>query len=123
MILAGMPPSDVMKITSGLSCTAWVTYGERSASVLLNGIVLRSWMLYWPTVLWTILPPSLENLSSWATRSTPVFGCWSSAYALMLSGMAVSSPRLSRNTYLQGVVSGNLQSGTMWMPVVLTATI
>src|ERR1700716_4186137 len=42
MILAGIWPSDVMKITSGLSCTACVTYGERSASPLLNGIVFRS---------------------------------------------------------------------------------
>src|SRR5207248_515405 len=41
----------------------------------------------------------------------------------MLSGIAVCSPRLSRNTYLQGVAAGKLQSGTMWMPVVLTARI
>src|SRR4029077_7140171 len=45
----------------------------------------------------------------------------------MLSGIAVSSPRLSRNTYLHGAVFGlaavQLQSGTMWMPVVLTARI
>src|ERR1700726_301894 len=39
----------------------------------------------------------------------------------ILVGMAVSSPRLSRNTYLQGTVDGKLQSGTMLMPVVLTA--
>src|SRR5260370_30479163 len=45
----------------------------------------------------------------------------------MLSGIAVSSPRLSRNTYLHGVVVGfaavQLQSGTMWIPLVLTARI
>src|ERR1700720_2505550 len=41
----------------------------------------------------------------------------------MLSGIAVSSPRLSRNTYLHGVVFGKLQLGTMLMPVVLTARI
>ena len=67
-----------MKITSGFSCTACVTYGDRSASFLLNGMVLSSWMLYVPTVAWTILPPSLENLSSWATSSTPVLG-WASS--------------------------------------------
>src|ERR1700682_3673739 len=39
----------------------------------------------------------------------------------MLAGMAVCSPRLSRNTYLHGVVDGALQLGTMLMPVVLTA--
>src|SRR6266851_1994548 len=65
-------------------------------------------MLYWPTVSWTILPPSLENLSSCATRSTPVEGCLSSEYDLMLSGMAVCSPRLSRKTYLQGVADGRV---------------
>src|SRR6266571_998835 len=80
-------------------------------------------MLYWPTVFWTMVPPSLENLSSCATRSTPVDGCLSPEYDLMLSGMAVCSPRLSRKTYLQGVAVGKLQSGTMWMPVVLTARI
>src|SRR5207237_6325732 len=42
MIVAGMLPSDVMKITSGFSCTAWVTYRVRSASFLLKGVVLRS---------------------------------------------------------------------------------
>src|SRR5450759_2405341 len=84
-------------------------------------MVLSSWMLYWPTVAWTIVPPSLENLSSCATSSTPVLGCESAAYDLMLSGIAVSSPRLSRNTYLQGTVDGALQLGTMLMPVVLTA--
>src|SRR6202165_1221581 len=45
----------------------------------------------------------------------------------MLSGIAVCSPRLSRNTYLHGVELGlatvQLQSGTMWIPVVLTARI
>src|SRR5438445_13647518 len=41
----------------------------------------------------------------------------------MLVGMAVSSPRLSRKTYLQGTVDGALQLGTMLMPVVLTARI
>src|ERR1700693_4573512 len=45
----------------------------------------------------------------------------------MLAGIAVCSPRLSRNTYLHGVVLGELavqlQSGTMWIPVVLTARI
>src|SRR5450759_4292921 len=40
----------------------------------------------------------------------------------MLSGIAVSSPRLSRNTYLHGVLDGKLQLGTMLMPVVRTAT-
>src|SRR5207253_8058149 len=43
----------------------------------------------------------------------------------MLSGIAVCSPRLSRNTYLHGVGLGfagvQLQSGTRWVPVVLTA--
>src|SRR2546423_14101158 len=80
-------------------------------------------MLYCPTVSCTILPPSLENLSSCATSRTPVFGCLSLTYALMLSGMAVCSPRLSRKTYLHGVGSGLLQLGTMLMPVVLTARI
>src|SRR5215472_9068423 len=41
----------------------------------------------------------------------------------MLSGIAVCSPRLSRKTYLHGVSDGKLQSGTMWIPVVLTARI
>src|SRR5437764_596104 len=41
----------------------------------------------------------------------------------MLVGIAVSSPRLSRKTYLPGSVLGKLQSGTMWMAVVLTARI
>src|SRR5258708_7759531 len=41
----------------------------------------------------------------------------------MLSGIAVSSPRLSRNTYRHGTVLGKLQLGTMLMPVVLTARI
>jgi len=43
-----------------------------------KGIVASSWMLYWPTVLVTIVPPSFENLSSLATISTPVFGCFAS---------------------------------------------
>src|SRR5438046_9426168 len=42
---------------------------------------------------------------------------------MMLSGIAVCSPRLSRKMYLHGVVDGALQSGTMWMPVVLVASI
>src|SRR5437868_8883244 len=99
MILAGIAPSEVMKITSGLACTASVTNGERSAAALLKGIVLVSVMLYWPTVFWTILPPSLENLSSLATSRTPVLGWASLTYDLMLSGIAVSSPRLSLKTY------------------------
>src|SRR6266576_2299736 len=41
----------------------------------------------------------------------------------MLAGIADSSPRLSRKTYLQGTVDGALQLGTMLMPVVLTARI
>src|SRR3989442_161355 len=41
----------------------------------------------------------------------------------MLVGIADSSPRLSRKTYLHGSVLGKLQSGTMWIPVVLTARI
>ncbi len=41
----------------------------------------------------------------------------------MLAGIADSSPRLSRKTYLQGTVDGALQLGTMLIPVVLTARI
>ncbi len=41
----------------------------------------------------------------------------------MLAGIADSSPRLSRKTYLQETVDGALQFGTMLMPVVLTARI
>src|SRR5260370_41603126 len=98
MILAGMPPSEVMKITSGCSPTAVVTYGDRSASALLDLIVLSRLMLYLLTVGSTILPPSLEDLSSCATRSTPGLGGASFAEDWMLSWIAGASPRLSRDT-------------------------
>src|SRR5713226_6855917 len=50
MISAGIVSSDVMKITSGCVCTACVTYGDRSASPLLNLIVASRVIPYWPTV-------------------------------------------------------------------------
>ena len=75
MILAGMPPRLVMKITSGFLESAWVTGVAKSAVVLLNWMVSSSVMPYWPTVLVTMVPPSFENLSSLATIRTPVFGC------------------------------------------------
>src|SRR3984893_7867296 len=123
MMLAGMLPRLVMKMTSGFFCTACVTNGAKSAVALGNGIVASSWMPYWPTVPATMVPPSFENLSSLATISTPVFGCFMSEYTLMLAGIAASSPRLSRKTYVQGTVEGALQLGTMLIPVVLTARI
>ena len=132
--------SMMVFVTAALSAAVWLAQSLRLIDLIVNrGLSIELFLylalLILPRFLDIVLPIGVfiavlftfNRLTAESElvvmRSSGLSHVALAKPVLMLAGIADSSPRLSRKTYLQGTVDGALQLGTMLIPVVLTARI